>query len=132
MTMMLPTTLSMLFLMTLGCPPEELPQPAEPVALASEDSVRGLLDQAERWRPPWNLGLARRCTAPKMISPVTPSCGPVGFMASSSRQRDRRVVAGVGGRGSGPTEKVKDFILQGPFFGRLTRGQAAYQTKIVP
>ena len=46
MTMMLPTTLSMLFLMTPGCPPEELPQPAEPVALASEDSVRGLLDQA--------------------------------------------------------------------------------------
>ena len=48
MTMMLPTTLSMLFLMTLGCPPEELPQPAEPVALASENSVRGLLDQAEQ------------------------------------------------------------------------------------
>ena len=80
MTMMLPTTLSMLFLMPLGCPPEEPPQPpAEPVASASKDSVRGLLDQAEQVAATLNLGLARRCTAPKMISPVTPSCGPVGF-----------------------------------------------------
>ena len=116
MTMMLPTTLSMLFLMPFGCPPEEPPQPAEPVALASEDSVRGLLDQAERvaatlesWTRPALYRTENDLTGDSVLR--------TGWI--SWRRLQDNVTVGllleweVVDRAR--RKKVKDFILQGPF-----------------
>ena len=116
MTMMLPTTLSMLFL-TLGCPPEELPQPpAEPVASASKDSVRGLLDQAEQvaatlesWTRPALYRTENDLTGDSVLR--------TGWI--SWRRLQDNVTVGllleweVVDRAR--RKKVKDFILQGPF-----------------
>ena len=107
----------MLFLMPVGCPQEEPPQPpAEPVASASENSVRGLLDQAERV-----AATLESWTRPALYRTVNDLTGDSVLRTGwiSWRRLQDNVTVGllleweVVDRAR--RKKVKDYILQGPF-----------------
>ena len=114
--MMLSTLLSMLCLMSLGCPPEEPQHPSKPEPQADEASVRSLLNQAEAvaaslesWTRPALYRTENDLTGDSVLR--------TGWI--SWRRDADNVTVGllleweVVDRAR--RKKVKDFILQGPF-----------------
>ena len=113
---MITTMLSMFFLMPLVGPPEESPHASKPTPSSSEESVRGVLDQAERvaatlksWTRPALYRTENDLTGDSVLRTGWISWRCVLENVTVGLLLEWEVV------GRARRKKTKDFILQGPF-----------------